>query len=144
MPSQASSGRSDQTRRRVRLWTDVPVMLVLVLCSATVAVAWAHVTAGFVLIGLVGVHLCTRRRQLVRSRRARHVAFYGALFAAASAMAVTGLLRWAGVPAQYVWHGGISYLVLGLVTVHLWLVRSVLWARIRRLARSGRIVGARP
>ena len=29
-------------------------------------------------------------------------------------MAVTGLLRWAGVPHEYVWHGGIGYLVLGL------------------------------
>jgi eukaryotic-like serine/threonine-protein kinase len=33
-------------------------------------------------------------------------------------MAVTGLLRWAGVPHEYVWHGGIGYLVLGLAGVH--------------------------
>jgi len=41
------------------------------------------------------------------------------------------LLRWAGISPEYLWHGGISYLVVGLASVHVWSVRRLLSARIR-------------
>jgi hypothetical protein len=119
------------------LATDTPVLAVLLLTWVTVAVFWAHLIAGLALIGVIGMHLCTRRRLPLRRVRMRRRLAYVLFLVAATTMAVTGLLRWAGVPAQYVWHGGVSYLVLGLVVVHLWSVRRALRARIRRVGAVG-------
>jgi hypothetical protein len=111
--------------------TDVPVLVLLMLSWATVPVFWAHVATGLTLIGLVGIHLLTRRRPPLRtgavSRRLAYVAF----LLVATAMAATGLMRWAGMPPEYTWHGGISYLAIGLAAVHLWSVRRVLRTRLR-------------
>ncbi len=124
------------------LHTDLPVLALLVLCWLLVPVAWAHLTAGLALIGLIGAHLWTRRGLRGRLFRchgpplpARQVGRrfgYGLFIAAAAAMTVTGLLRWTGVAPQYLWHGGVSYLLLGLVVMHLWSIRRPLRARLRR------------
>lgn len=133
----------DKRTRRVppALVTDVPVLALLVICWLLVPVVWAHLTTGLALIGLIGVHLWTRRRRLGRFFRrnrpalsARRVARrfgYGLFLAAAAAMTVTGLLRWVGVAPQYVWHGGVSYFLLSMVVVHLWSIRRPLRARLR-------------
>jgi hypothetical protein len=123
------------------LVTDLPVLALLVICWLLVPVAWAHLTAGLALIGWIGVHLWTRRQRLGRhfrldgpalsSRRVARRWGYGLFLAAAAAMTVTGLLRWAGVSPQYLWHGGVSYLLLGLVVVHFWAIRRSLRARLR-------------
>jgi hypothetical protein len=110
--------------------TDLPVLVALIAAWLTVAVFWAHLATGLLLIALIALHLYTRRRW-PRRRLA-----YGLFIVAATAMAATGLLRWAGIPPQYVWHGGISYLVLGLVAVHLWSIRRALRARIRTHRRE--------
>jgi hypothetical protein len=110
--------------------TDLPVLVALIAAWLTVAVFWAHLATGLLLIALIALHLYTRRRL------PRHRLAYGLFIVAATAMAATGLLRWAGMPPQYVWHGGISYLVLGLVAVHLWSIRRALRARIRTHRRE--------
>jgi hypothetical protein len=121
------------------LATDIPVLVVLMLAWVTVPVFWAHLVTGLMLIVLIGIHLLTRPRPPLRTGRARRRVAYASFLVAATAMAATGLLRWAGVPPQYVWHGGISYLVLGLALVHVWAVRRVLRARIRsRIPRGAR------
>jgi hypothetical protein len=123
------------------LVTDLPVLALLVICWLLVPVAWAHLTAGLILIGWIGVHLWTRRRRLGRlfwpnppvlsARRVARRFGYGLFLAAVAAMTVTGLLRWAGVAPQYVWHGGVSYFLLSIVVVHLWSIRRPLRARLR-------------
>lgn len=123
------------------LVTDLPVLALLVICWLLVPVAWAHLTTGVALIGLIGVHLWTRRRRLRRlfrrnspalsARRLARRFGYWLFLAAAAAMTVTGLLRWAGVAPQYVWHGGVSYFLLSMVAVHLWSIRRPLRARLR-------------
>lgn len=138
MTGRRTTPRIRERRRPPALVTDLPVLAVLVACSATVAVFWAHVITGLVLIVLVGVHLSTRRRRLLRRRRARHQLPYGAFLVVATAAAATGLLRWAGVAPQHVWHGGLSYLVLGMATVHLWSIRRALRARLRQRRARGR------
>jgi MFS family permease len=110
--------------------TDLPVLVALIAAWLTVALFWAHLATGLLLIALIALHLYTRRR------RPRRRLAYGLFIVAATAMAATGLLRWAGIPPQYVWHGGISYLVLGLVAVHLWSIRRALRARIRTHRRE--------
>jgi hypothetical protein len=121
-------------KRRIppALVAELPVLVLLVLAWATVAVFWAHVVTGLLLIAVIGIHLRTRPHLPLRPLRTRREAAYAVFLVAATAMAVTGLLRWLGVPAQHVWHGGISYLVLGLVIAHLWSVRHALRARIVR------------
>lgn len=111
--------------------TDLPVLVLMLLAWLTVPVFWAHLATGLALIAIVGMHLYTRRRLPLRGVRARRRLAYAVFLVAATAMAVTGLLRLAGVPPQYVWHGGISYLLLGLVGVHLWSVRRALRAGFR-------------
>jgi hypothetical protein len=115
--------------------TDVPVLAMMVLAWLTVPVFWAHLVTGLTLIALIGIHLLTRQRLPLRVGRARRRVAYAVFLATAAAMAATGLLRWAGVPPQYVWHGGISYLVLALASVHGWSVRRRLRGRIRRGVR---------
>jgi hypothetical protein len=113
--------------------TDLPVLVALIAAWLTVSVFWAHLAAGLLFIALVALHLSTRRRlPLCGARRLA----YGVFIVAATAMAATGLLRWAGMPHRYAWHGGISYLVLGLVAVHLWSIRRALRARIRERSLS--------
>ena len=119
------------------LATDLPVLIVLLLTWVTVAVFWAHLIAGLALIGVIGMHLCTRRHLPLRRVHIRRRLAYAVFLVYAATMVVTGLLRWAGVPPQYLWHGGISYRVLGLVLVHLWSVRHALRARIRRVGATG-------
>jgi hypothetical protein len=118
------------------LVTDVPVLALLVLAWLTVSVFWAHLITGLVLIALIGIHLLTRRRLPLCVGRARQRVAYGVFLATAAAMAATGVLRWVGIPPQYTWHGGISYLALGLAMVHLWSVRRRLLARIRTAQRG--------
>jgi hypothetical protein len=115
--------------------TDIPVLALLVAAWLTVPVSWAHLVTGLALIAVIGVHLFTRPRlpQRVRRRLA-----YATFLIAATAMAATGVLRWAGVPHDYLWHGGVSYLVLGLASVHVWSVRRRLRARIRSPQRGVR------
>jgi len=114
--------------------TDVPVLGAMVLAWATVAVFWAHVAVGLLLVALIALHLYTRPR--LPGHGWRRVA-YGIFVVAATAMAASGLLRWAGVPPHQVWHGGISYTVLGLVAVHIWSIRRALRARLRALSERG-------
>lgn len=121
--------------------TDLPVLALLVGCWLLLPLAWAHLATGLVLAGVIGVHLRTRARPVRRLFRrdtrpisARQVvrrAGYWVFVAAAAGMTATGLLRWAGVAPQYLWHGGVSYLSLTLVVVHLWSVRRPLRARLR-------------
>jgi hypothetical protein len=118
--------------------TDIPVLALLIVAWVTVPVSWAHVLTGLALIAVIGIHLLTRRRVPMRAGRPRRRLAYVAFLLAASAMATTGLLRWVGIPAQYLWHGGISYLVLGLASVHVWSVRRRLRARIRSPRRGVR------
>jgi hypothetical protein len=115
--------------------TDIPVLALLVAAWLTVPVSWAHLVTGLALIAVIGVHLFTRPRLPLRVRRRLA---YATFLIAATAMAATGVLRWAGVPHDYVWHGGISYLVLGLASVHMWSVRRRLRARIRSPRRGVR------
>ncbi|WP_199434268.1 hypothetical protein [Qaidamihabitans albus] len=128
--------------------TDLPVLAMLVLCWLMLTVAaWAHLATGLVLAVVIGVHLRTRWpqvRALTRGtgrsmsvRRLVRRAAHRLLLAAAAAMIASGLARWAGVPAQDAWHGTSSYTLLGVVTVHLLLVRRRLWIRLRgRQARN--------
>jgi hypothetical protein len=116
--------------------TDLPVLVALIAAWLTVAVFWAHLATGLLLIALIALHLYTRRRLPLRGAAPRRWLAYGLFIVAATAMAATGLLRWAGMPPQYAWHGGIGYLVLGLVVVHLWSVRRALLARIRTHRRE--------
>jgi hypothetical protein len=113
--------------------TDVPVLGAMVLAWLTIAVFWAHLAAGLLLVALIAVHLRTRHRLPWRGGASRRRLAYGVFLVAATAMAASGLLRWAGIPPQYVWHGGISYAVLGLAVVHIWSVRRTLRARLRAL-----------
>lgn len=122
----------------------LPATTLLVACWLLLSIAWTHLVTGVALAGLIGVHLRTRSSRvalLVRgdprpgsARRTRRRLGYGLFLATAAAMTVTGLLHWADVPPQYLWHGGISYLLLTLVLVHLWSVRRPLLARLRRPA----------
>lgn len=123
------------------LVTDLPVLLALVACALLVPLTWAHVAAGLAMAGLVAVHLRTRgglgRRLLRRPRSARRLALRAnsvLLIVAAAAVTGTGLLRWAGTAPEHTWHGGTGWALLGAVTVHLWLVRGRLRARLRRPA----------
>jgi hypothetical protein len=111
--------------------TDIPVLALLIAAWLTVSASWAHVLTGLALIAVIGIHLLTRRRVPMRCGRTRRRFTYGAFLVAATAMAATGLLRWAGIPPEYLWHGGISYLVLGVASVHVWSVRRRLRARLR-------------
>ena len=148
MPTTRRVERGKRLRRLPpALVTDLPVLGLLVLCWLLVPIAWAHLATGLALAALIGVHLRTRPRPFARlfrrDRRAgspRQLGWrlgYGVFVAAAIAMTVTGLLRWAGVPPQYVWHGGISYLLLTLVVVHLWSIRRPLRARLRHVSGTG-------
>jgi phosphatidylglycerophosphate synthase len=111
--------------------TDLPVLVLLIVAWVTVPVFWAHVITGLALIAVIGIHLLTRRRLPLRAGRVRRRVAYASFLLAATTMAATGVMRWAGIPPQYAWHGGISYLALGLALVHVWSVRRVLRARIR-------------
>jgi hypothetical protein len=111
--------------------TDIPVLALLIAAWLTVPVFWAHLLTGLALIAVIGMHLLTRRRVPLGGGQARRRLTYAAFLLAATAMATTGLLRWAGIPPEYVWHGGISYLVMGLASVHVWSVRRRLRARLR-------------
>ena len=149
MPATTRVGRGEPLRRLpLALVTDLPVLGLLVLCWLLVPIAWAHLATGLALAALVGVHLRTRPRPFGRLFRGDHPSGsarqlgrrlgYGVFLATAVAMTVTGLLRWAGAPPQYVWHGGISYLLLTLVVVHLWSIRRPLRARLRAVSGTGR------
>ncbi|HEX2286149.1 MAG TPA: hypothetical protein VHI10_15200 [Mycobacterium sp.] len=111
--------------------TDVPVLVLLIVAWVTVPVFWAHVATGLTLIGLIAVHLTTRRRVPLRTGAVWRRLAYAAFLLVAVAMAATGLMRLAGMPPEQTWHGGISYLAMGLAAVHLWSVRRVLRTRIR-------------
>jgi hypothetical protein len=95
-------------------------------------VFWAHLAAGLVLVALIALHLYTRPRLPWRDAPRWRRLGYGMFIVVATAMAASGLLRWAGMPPQYVWHGGISYTVLGLMALHVWSIRRALRARVRR------------
>jgi len=116
--------------------TDLPVLAALIAAWLTVAVFWAHLAIGLLLIAVIALHLYTRRWLPWRRAGPRRRLAYGLFIVAATTMAATGLLRWAGTPPQYTWHGGVSYLVLALVAVHLWSVRRALLARIRTQRRE--------
>jgi hypothetical protein len=111
--------------------TDIPVLALLIVAWLTVPVFWLHLLTGLALIAVIGIHLLTRRGVPLGGGRARRRLIYTAFLLAATAMATTGLLRWAGIPPEYVWHGGISYFVMGLASVHVWSVRRRLRARLR-------------
>ena len=51
--------------------TGLPVLIALMLVWVTVPVFWAHLVTGFTLVGLVGLHLYTRRRPPLRGVPAR-------------------------------------------------------------------------
>ena len=116
--------------------TDLPVLGVMVVAWATVALFWAHLAAGLLLVALVALHLYTRHHLPWHHAHLRRRLAYGMFLVAVTAMTASGLLRWAGVPPQYAWHGGISYAVLGLVVVHVWSVRRALRARLRTRRRE--------
>jgi uncharacterized membrane protein len=120
------------------LATDLPVLVVLLLAWATVAVFWAHLATGLGLIAMIGIHLYTRPRRPMRRVRLWRRLAYTVFSVVAAAMTVTGFLRWAGMPPEQVWHGGISYLMLGLAAVHMWSVRRRLRARFRRAGGAQR------
>jgi hypothetical protein len=128
---------------------DLPVLAFLLVCWLTVAVALAHLLTGLALVGLIAAHLLTRRARVGRLFRrprapgvdpgARHrLAWrpgYLLFLLLAAGMAVTGLLRWAGVPREHAWHATTSYALLGLTAIHLWAIRRPLRARLRRPRR---------
>ena len=108
----------------------------MVLAWLTVSVFWAHLAAGLLLVALIALHLLTRHRLPLRGSSSRRRLAYGVFLVTATAMAASGLMRWARIPPQYVWHGGISYAVLGLVVVHVWSIRRALRARFRAHGRE--------
>lgn len=112
--------------------TDVPVLGAMVLAWPTVSVFWAHLAAGLLLVALIALHLLTRHRLPLRGSSSRRRLAYGVFLVTATAMAASGLMRWARIPPQYVWHGGISYTVLGLMALHVWSIQRALRARVRR------------
>jgi hypothetical protein len=113
-------------------------LALLVVAWLTVPVSWAQLVTGLALIAVIGVHLFTRPRSPLRAGRVRRRLAYATFLIAATAMAMTGLLRWVGIPPQYLWQGGISYLVLALASVHMWSVRRRLCAWIRSPQRGVR------
>jgi hypothetical protein len=128
---------------------DLPVLALLLVCWLTVAAALAHLLTGLALVGLIAAHLLTRRARVGRlfrrsrapgadpgapRRRASSLGYLLFLLLAAG-MAVTGLLRWAGVPREHAWHATTSYALLGLTAIHLWTIRRPLRARLRRPRR---------
>jgi hypothetical protein len=118
--------------------TDVPVLALLVLAWLTVPMFWAHLVTGLALMAVIGMHLLTRPRLPLRVCSVRRRLAYAAFLLAATAMAATGLLRWVGIPPEYLWHGGISYFVMGLALLQLWSLRRRLRARIRPPKRGVR------
>lgn len=137
---QVSSPQASRRRLPPALLYDIPVGVLVVVSWLLVGIAWAHTLAGLALIGMIVVHLATRRVALgrlarpPRGRRVRAVARrlgYGLFLVIAAAMVVTGLLRWVGVPSQDARHGIFSYSLLGVVAVHVWIVRRPLRARFR-------------
>lgn len=138
-------------RAPAALRTDVPVLVALLACWMTVPVPSAHLACGLGLVGLVGVHLRTRwtrvralvlpgsRPRRTRVRRSVHMA----LVVVAVAAALTGVLRWAGLRPEQVWHGGVSYLLLGLVVVHVVAIRRRLRSRLHPIRPGARRGGAR-
>lgn len=131
---------------------DLPVLLILMICWATVAVALAHLITGLALIAMIMVHLASRRRRVGRLFRSSHAPVtarkvvlrigYLLFLVVATAMAVSGLLRWAGVPPLYVQHAASSYALLTLVAVHLVMVRRPLRARLMRKKNPNRTNGS--
>jgi hypothetical protein len=119
---------------------DVPVGVVLVACWLLVSIAWAHIVTGLVLIGWIVAHLLT---WLVGTGSATHRIGSALVLVLATAMAVSGLLRWAGVPPRYAVHATSSYLLLSVLGLHLWAVRRQLRARLRVRRVSGTVVRTR-
>lgn len=111
---------------RTALLLDLPVLVLLLVCWGTVAAPLAHLVTGVALAAVVAAHLATRRTRLVRKPF-----WYAALITGAVAMTGTGVLRWAGVPAQDAWHATSSYFLLTVVALHLVAERRVLRARLR-------------
>lgn len=130
---------------------DLPVLVFLLVCWWTVAVALAHIITGLVLIGLIVVHLRNRRRRIARMfwrSRSRASAReyirrfgYVALLVVTAGMAVSGILRWSGVPKEYAWHATSSYIMLTAAILHLLVVRRSLFARSRICRRPLRREG---
>jgi hypothetical protein len=121
------------------LVTDLPVLAALVVSWSLVPVVWAHVATGLGLVGLVVVHLRTRRWPATRmrrrprsSRRAADRAMSWALVTAVAAVTGTGLLRLVGASPEETWHGGTGYVLLAAVALHLWSVRRRLRVRLHR------------
>jgi hypothetical protein len=90
--------------------TDMPVLVLLMLAWVTVPVFWAHLLTGLALIVMIGIYLLTRRHLPLRVGRPLRRLAYASFLLAATAMAATGFMRWTGIPPQYAWHGGTSYL----------------------------------
>ncbi len=139
-------------RAPAALRTDVPVLAALLACWMTVSAPWAHLACGLGLVGLVGMHLRTRWRR-VRALVLPHSrprgtwttrAVHAALVVAAAAAALTGVLRWAGLRPEQVWHGGTSYLLLGIAAVHLVVVRRRLRSRLHPIRPGARRGGGTP
>ena len=125
------------------LTTDIPVLVMLVVCWMLVPVAWAHLATGFALVALILIHLWTRRGQISqlfrgdrrtrRHRWSRRIA-YGLFFLAALLMTASGVMRWAGMPPEHTAHAATSTMLLVGALAHLWASRRALRARLRRTA----------
>lgn len=111
-------------------------MLVAVLvCWLVLPAFLAHVLTGLAMVGVIALHLRTRRRKVRRLFRPRATTLRRGLtwvlLATTVAMVVSGALRWAGVAPEYAQHATSSYLMLTALVAHMVLVRRALWARLR-------------
>lgn len=122
-------------RRRPGLWFDLPVALLLILCWMTIPLVVAHLVTGLLLTVVLVLHLCTRRTLFPRRRTFRPVVAAAILLAAAALTLLTGLLRWAGMPREVVFHAVPSYSLVAFAIWHVVRRRRALLARIRPRAR---------
>lgn len=120
------------TSRRPGLWFDLPVALLLLVCWMTIPLALAHLLTGLALTAGLVVHLCTRR--VVFPRRAALAV--SVLLVAAALTVLTGLLRWAGLPKEVVFHAVPSYTLVALAIWHAVRRRRALRARLRPRPRK--------
>lgn len=143
LPRRSGQGSPTGPVRRLplALTTDLPVLVMLVVCWLLVPVGWAHLASGIALAALALFHLWTRRRKVARlfrgsrsagrrrwTRRIAYVLFLTSAFL----MTASGLLRWAGVPPEHTAHAETSTLLTAGALIHLWSARRALRARLRR------------
>lgn len=128
--------------------TDLPVLLATLTCWVLLPVYLAHLATGLGLIVISVHHLRTRLPRVRRVfRRRRHAGVRPLwhrivsclLLLSTLAMAVSGLLRWAGIPPEYAHHASSGYAMLTMAVIHMLAVARPLRARLRTCALARRL-----